>query len=109
MNARDFRLGNLTEYMDDTVSLDMDDLYQLCIYMKAFNPIVLFDKWMILFNAEAYGDNCFTLYTDNYPIDLTWKGDGYDVDVAGIVIARVKYVHELQNLYFALTKKELEI
>ena len=33
----------------------------------------------------------------------------YWVDDDGILISKIKYVHQLQNLYFALTGEELEI
>jgi len=47
----------------------------------------------------------------NYPAELQQTGDGIQVCRSGIgaITAPVEYVHQLQNLYYALTGEELKI
>lgn len=83
-----------------------------------FNPIPLTEKWMQKFGfvtADYEVDQIVWDYNDNFcivqdgvppenePFVFEWE-DGRDNRKTDI-----KYVHQLQNLYFALTGEELQI
>jgi len=74
-----------------------------------YKPIILNEDWLIKYNHSKLDKELFSIEYEYNEIQLTFKGDGYNVDIGGIVIAFVQYVHEWQNTYFALTKKELTI
>ena len=71
-------------------------------------PILLTDEWLLKFGfrnnagfftlgllscVESYDDQCYYFY---------YGKDG-DNEI------KIRYVHQLKNLYFALTQKELEV
>jgi len=134
MKAKEFRIGNLTlakspektEWIEGH-PVDIYNLYYL-LYPKSagaipidMKPIPLTEEWLIKFgflndgvtfkistsrirlilfkinSANEYNNNCneftATVYQSKQSIE----------------ICRVKHVHQLQNLYFALTGKELTI
>lgn len=47
-------------------------------------------------------------YTEKHAVGI-WLGQDYNNQQLKIDIKRVKYVHQLQNLYYALTGKELKL
>lgn len=82
--------------------------------IKQSKPIPLTEEWLVKFGFKTnqYKDE-FTLFHNNYEylLDCAYTDEGvfnFVVDSTCMDID-VKYVHQLQNLYFALTKEELEI
>lgn len=81
-------------------------------HLSEFEPIPLTEEWLIKLGGERQdnkymiffvGNMCVSLQAEgNLWIELPW--DAKDKE-EGIII---KYVHQLQNLYFALTGKELK-
>ncbi|MCE3278008.1 MAG: hypothetical protein K0S44_199 [Bacteroidetes bacterium] len=83
---------------------------------KWFEPISITEEWLVKFGFKQDQDCVLGLYPIKYFDDLTaWRtkchfavssfGDDpyYDLDVPNI-----KFVHQLQNLYYALTGNELQ-
>jgi hypothetical protein len=74
------------------------------------NPLPLTEEWLIKFGfekpAHSWNGDIFHLTEwDEFP--LNWA---VAMDKNGaILVLKLKYVHQLQNLYFALTGVELEI
>jgi len=74
------------------------------------DPIPLTEEWLLKFGFENLsltpkfdGSKCnFTFY---WEVDEIVLRENYE----DIFITRISYVHQLQNLYFALTGEELEI
>lgn len=67
-----------------------------------FEPIQLTDEWLLKFGFEKDG-TWFTKSGFGISIDnLKWQMKGYIA-----TFDKCLYVHQLQNLYFALTGKEL--
>ena len=120
MKANELRIGNYyygdvlfpSEYnvitANDLVELDsdpLDDYYQ---------PLPLTEEWLLKFGFEKKENSLFTKkleyiynslkYCEDYKIWIYYNDDN---DAACNSIADLNFVHELQNLYFALTKKEL--
>lgn len=115
MKANELRIGN---YVYDDVLKDIDTVYQLdlrCVndcYIKDLNnemkPIPLTEEWLLKFGFVVFG-----IDKDHYSLH-----DFKLFDVGGYYIVTplpheykpiIKHVHQLQNLYFALTGEELTI
>lgn len=115
MKINELRIGNWTYY-----PRTQDELYQI-IYPRQIElayilkPIPLTSEWLKRCGFVS------TLGGDDFHSDIIWddpKSDyhyceaGYFVDNRGDYghycdIGDIKYVHEFQNLYFALTGQEL--
>ena len=118
MKANELRLGNLIydipERGGKIISVNkvwIDDDGE-CLYFDLCNPIPLTEEWLVKFGFEYIND--YWLH-DEFDFDIVMHGHGYvfaDIsEDSGRYFAHGKfqYVHQLQNLYFALTGKELTI
>lgn len=100
MKANEFRLGNyvFSNMVEDTIQLsallESQDLQ--------IKPIPLTEEWLFKFGYDWISENHFANLGH-----LIWKvEDRFYCDKNGVFL---KYVHQLQNLYFALTNEELTI
>jgi hypothetical protein len=108
MEARELRIGNLVKSTTHNtyyrVTLIEDD-YD---YSKT-EPIPLTEGWLLRFGFEK--NYKFGLYyKGGHAIDIHREGNAefYTGEYGGWFVF-VEYVHELQNLYFALTGEELKL
>lgn len=117
MKANELRLGNLIlshGLVCEVEKIELDGIiaqfkhtYIEMDYTRGLEGIPLTEEWLVKFGFEYYYDNQYSSTQDYLIIEKTTDGyiklsDGYYHD--GVPI---KYVHQLQNLYFALTGKEL--
>ena len=83
-------------------------------YYKDLNPIPLTEQWLLELgfnqNIETqwyihFDNMCLTLhgYSEQYIVEI----ENMETDDSSIFLMSVQYVHQLQNLYFALTQNEL--
>lgn len=111
MKSNEIRTGNIVAVgneirMVETIGTNCDSL----------SPVPLNAKWMrrlgFAIGTAKIGKSQVTTWTNDSPnlvieqesnTHFYWNTSGLSVDV------NLKYVHELQNLYFALTGNELEI
>jgi hypothetical protein len=127
MKANELRLGNLVYITDETYSffykqeteINIHNLIYLCGETKepieyTIEPIPLTEEWLLKFGFEETDPKTFMdgLYSRK-------KGDGFYInketmsyctfDYEGTIddIIKIQYVHQLQNLYFAVTGEEL--
>jgi hypothetical protein len=119
MKSTDLRIGNLIEYhvfdeLDNPQSqwvenlVDLDDL-EAIDGSENYRPMEITKDILNRFGFEADGPGWYWLNEENR---LTTVGFAYGMDnnifeFEGLEIT-MQYVHQLQNLYFALTGKELE-
>jgi hypothetical protein len=69
------------------------------------NPIPLTEEWLLKFGFKYDGHNCYTKDNMLYCIeDHTFQ---FDFDDNNFMHKVIDSVHQLQNLYFALTGEEL--
>lgn len=114
MKANELRIGNLVYYVDGD-----GYFYQLNITViedgitNDFEPIPLTEEWLFRFGfyeTSRYGKYLeFNINQEQvlrFPICKHSEKDFWYV-LRGSV--KIQYVHQLQNLYFALTGEELEI
>lgn len=116
MEARELRIGNIVTLNKRLFTID--SIGQMCggidakgrglaTSIKYFDPIPLTEEWLVRMGFEEDGNlfhNKIALYKNgnggfNYNINF------YEHDN----LEPVEYVHQLQNIYFALTGEELTI
>lgn len=133
MKANELRLGNLIDrqdYICKVTRIEEDGIITEPLEYKGerfveqkLKPIPLTEEWLVKFGFKK------TLWNNtNYPnrFELTLyvngiliKYDSYYNETTAlsfgefgndnVIITKLKYVHQLQNLYFALTGEELTI
>jgi hypothetical protein len=127
MKASELRIGNwyLSTKFKVPVMCEIGDFYE--IYMRAegsseydvddiFKQIPLTEEWLVKMGFKSANDH------SNYVLDeieISWAytvvstnerfGFYLDGDILDSWKISLEYIHQLQNLYFALTRKELII
>lgn len=107
MEAKDLRIGN---YVYNNGRLDqikdghdIDHVRNNPNYPH--NPIPLTEEWLLKFGFEKLEGRDDTFFFQLNNVQITdYNVSGYDYDSFNI-----KHVHQLQNLYSALTNEELKI
>lgn len=134
MKASELRIGNLVYVTDNLTNLIFEEITPINIHNLMhltgwdkspvdieFKPIPLTEEFLLKFRFEPINkhDNTFITYADwthNYFLQLdVRKGDNkylildnsFD-DLRAFSMVDIEYVHQLQNLYFALTGEELK-
>ena len=137
MNANELRIGNLVLFDGVVHKIEVIDGYASFVYFEEFGdnefplnkiePIPLTEEWLLRFGFELLADIAGDFPEKHYGISIVngdkdhpeklvislplyecYIGD-YDNDDYYIMNEQVVYVHQLQNLYFALTKTELTL
>ena len=73
--------------------------------LKQYEPIPLTEEWLLKFGEMSIGD--YQIYF-NIEDNHLYEDDDFSL-CNKISWNKIKYVHQLQNLYFALTQEELTI
>jgi len=79
---------------------------------QAAKPIPLTEEWLLRFGFEKLNRDVPAFENKNLIVEWLferWTGRLYFDAYTSIQIIETKYVHQLQNLYFALTGEELII
>lgn len=73
--------------------------------------IPITEEWLKQFGWENYGDSLeYWRHYDMISFEFLDQGPEYTLfDSGDLKVAFIKYVHQLQNLYFAITCRELQI
>ena len=126
LSATELRIGNFISInfgnRDDGKIITVDGVsdceifneetgYSLC---NEFNPIMITEQWLLDFgfnqNIETqwyihFDNMCLTLYEDlpQYIVEI----HDMEMNDSSIFLMSIQYVHQLQNLFFALTQEEL--
>jgi hypothetical protein len=108
MNEEELRIGNYVNIEDTILRIDLQELYYNSSIMT---PIPLTEEWLLKLGFESMYSNYIVKAGDYYNSIKQDCGKwiySYDESDAGCYeLKEIKYVHELQNLYFALNDKEL--
>lgn len=114
MKANELRIGNWITLVKDDIyenkdyQLEAYDIYKASEFddiTQCLLPIPITEEWLLkfgyTFKSYGYGDGEWKQWSFNgYSLNsFTCNKTGVDL----------KYVHQLQNLYFALTGEELKI
>ena len=113
MEARELRIGNWARYVKGVAFYGGDETeigYRDLENSEMFEPIPLTEEWVIKLGLIE-GDFVKLEKNEAFLIDVStetvWIGDVTDFEYSAGV--HCKYVHQLQNLYYALTSEELVI
>lgn len=127
MEARELRIGNIidrTDYECRVISIDAASITAAPLNYKGerfvvqeIKPIPLTEGWLVRFGFELVASRSNRVFSKG-------KDFGFDLGIASYLVAyyrhedelsnifirhKVNYVHQLQNIYFALTGEELEM
>lgn len=108
VSVRDLRIGNYVQFPTGSI-YKVDMLYHNYESLKVWKPITLTEEWLLKFgftqceNEYWYEKGFFGISHEGC---VNLQGRGNNEFVAEAVI---KYVHQLQNIYYALTGSELQI
>ena len=130
MKANELRIGNLIKGLDNSTTYRVISVLEDRIVSKSLSynitntfymddsdikPISLTEEWVVKFGFESnstvfenYQVETFVIQEAELTIGFSSIGN-IDVNFKEVPIKEPKYVHELQNLYFALTGEELTI
>jgi hypothetical protein len=101
IEQNELRLGNLI--IEDGKKTQFNgDFYHWC--GDIMKPIELTEEWIIKFKFRKHKNDIRYWQKDSLKVKLTEKGYKFQWYEA---ILYIDYVHQLQNLYFALTGSEL--
>jgi hypothetical protein len=79
--------------------------------LSHIRPIKLTDKWLIDFGFEKTewdNNNSFRKMVGNNDYTIVFYSNCI-CEIGDVIVKEIQYVHQLQNLYFALTGNELQI
>lgn len=103
----EIRTNNSVKIQDNTSNFDVGTCLQ---------PIELTKEWLLKlgFEYNKYYDN-YVIRARDYYNSVGWNDEACEwyynndrSDAGCYYITDIKYVHQLQNLYFALTQEELQ-
>ena len=120
MKANELRVGNWVNNNEEDYQITSVTILQLERGDSTAKPIPLTDEWLIRFGFENGGYEFLFWNLNGFEISGTssWFEQG---DTIGVYAFNwhstdkthnqliVNYVHQLQNLYFALTSEELTL
>ena len=118
MKANELRIGNWVLSKDMPVQIEeiKPETIRYCFGefpISYIEPINLTEEWLVKFGFKVGNHKQFNKWINEYENSSLFVDDNYyGIAINGIdvwTISRKLYVHQLQNLYFALTGEELEI
>lgn len=130
MKSKELRIGNLIGWHDgnreDFLPIEIQGIVGKRIHVnvngsnqfchesyQSFLPIPLTEEWLLKFGFEKHNNLFFSNHDYFSYIELGAYGCdglyGYCLNDEKSIYHKLKYVHQLQNLYFALTNEELTL
>lgn len=112
MKASELRIGNIIIKDNEEIIVSPYDMINLELGLNDYKPIFLTEEWLEKFRFNKTGEDDFDkTFGDIKQISIR-KNKLHNTDKLGVYlnpkrIANIQYVHQLQNLYFALTGEEL--
>ena len=112
MKATELRIGNLVQYSDGGGITELSGIaiHSFDCGILKIKPIELTEEWLIRLGFEW--DIYWQGHTDgNWVLtsgEIGWR-IAYGKRKHDFIVYKIQYVHQLQNLYFALTAVELEL
>ena len=106
MKVQELRIGNYLErdvfLRHVVVKIDARNIFDIWKETKEYQPILLTEERLLKFGFEKKGTNAIFWTLNNVDVWELNGGFANDLDLP------IQYVHQLQNLYFALTGEELK-
>lgn len=118
MIANELRIGNIISKRVAVITVKPAMILKISRYPLPYKPISLNEEWLIKFGFEGDDDErhvvlglgggeelSVELLTKTCCLLRAIKNESVDF----VYVAYPEYVHQLQNLYFSITGKELEV
>ena len=116
IQANELRLGNYYDNHNQIMQVTPNTIEEVWIAQRNWcNPIPLTEEWLLKLGADKYNPGRYMLKLSETLIIFWNIGDDYFICELSSRSTHVcyfnekKHVHQLQNLYFALTEKELTL
>jgi hypothetical protein len=121
MIATELRIGNLVYNRHNEIYIVNENTFQDFRYPKmdgnyGYSGIPLTEEWLLKagFKTRVTINHSVQYFKGENPITNDWLFDilwleGYSEPFYRNGFHKIKYVHQLQNLYFVLTCEELEV
>ncbi len=123
MKTAEFRKGNTIELdgeIFDIASIGGDETIRLkvpyggsigCFSVNRINPIPLREEWLLKF---GFKDSFELISEEGFIFQCAFDGDDFIKNQKTLLVnkalaVKIKYVHQLQNIFFALTNTELSL
>ena len=114
LKLNEIRLGNKILHEGKIYTVDAKMMYaffsgKIDYDFDNFEPIPLTEEWLI--EKMKFHKQNNQIYSIGLKLFISWwNTNSIEIDINGeVLIINCKYVHELQNIYFALTGEELEL
>lgn len=105
MRVNELRIGNY--YLSFGVDLKQVEILHKDKNLIDFTPITLNEEWLLNFGFIEIHENNWQDFETEVMIDLFNETVSIISAMPWKQLKHIKYVHQLQNLYFALTGEEL--
>jgi hypothetical protein len=114
MEANELRIGNWVNFEYKGLNygkLFIDKNYFSHYENKEYiyTPIPITEEWLLKFGFKYYQNVNGYTYRIDFRIHFVKFENGFTTYLDNTEWSEIQYVHELQNLYFALTQKELTL
>ena len=122
MEAKELRIGNYVNFLFhkdsggikkiEVFMSDIENLIHGGNRSKYYEPIPLTEEWLVKFGFELEDEKIYyhlDSYEDIYITKTSYSFSIYNATHFTNIKQGIKHVHQLQNLYFALTNEELTI
>jgi len=107
LTANELRIGNLVYYCDEVAIVDVNSIKLVTINHKGFSPIPLTEEWLVKLGFEKYGNGLNAIFHIKTIEFISHPFNDVFYMRNSPCTVHIKSIHQLQNLYFALTGKEL--
>lgn len=118
MKANELRIGNIIKNENDSIThiVELTDYDRVAMGenrvvsdLSNCEPVPLTEEWLLKFGFIFSHSRGFEEYYDKNDVGLTIIGSGTpDIKIL-YRSTQLKFIHQLQNIYFALTAEELTI
>ena len=122
MKVTELRINNWVQFKhtETPVRVILGDFVMAREYkderLDDYEPIPLTEEWLVKFGFEKKQNKFDNRWDNEYGFEIEVQGDKYAYCVwdesaphLTTFLGHCKYVHQLQNLYFALTGEELTL
>jgi len=102
MKASELRIGNFIHIHGKLIEIQKEDFN---FDEKFMTSIIITEKWLFKFGFK--GTEGYYYDSEIGAIEFYYEGEILVCDIFDHRNENIKYIHQLQNIYFALTNKEL--
>lgn len=106
----ELRIGNYVKCVDgNTICIDKDDMIYILSNTFEVEPIPLTEEMMLKCGAVLHGIE-YIIKASALPIKIRFHSGIAYCELGNVYLGdRIKYLHELQNLKYAICGLELEV